>query len=158
MLRGMCMQKAEAANNVLSSALRNFLFVVTTNSVIGCKRRLPPALLSPLLLQDPEHPMRGSDLAARNVQRGRDHALATYGDYRKECGLTMLPQTYFGKAPKELSREAWTRLRRAYPRSPWEVELFPGGMSETPVEGGLVGPTFACIIGRQFRALKDGDR
>ena len=104
--------------------------------------------------------MRGGDLAARNVQRGRDHEIASYSSYRQECGLPALPESWFSSSepPPEFTRESWGKLRRAYPRTPHDVELFPGGMSETPVEGGLVGPTFACIIGRQFKALKDGDR
>ncbi len=36
--------------------------------------------------------------------------------------------------------------------------LFPGGLAETPLHGGLVGPTFACIIGIQFRNLRKCDR
>ena len=33
-----------------------------------------------------------------------------------------------------------------------------GGLAETPLHGGLVGPTFACVIGIQFRNLRKCDR
>ena len=33
-----------------------------------------------------------------------------------------------------------------------------GGMAEKPVVGGIVGPTFACIVGQQFLNLRKGDR
>ena len=39
-----------------------------------------------------------------------------------------------------------------------DVDIFAGGMSERLVPGSMVGPTFACILGRQFRKLKVGDR
>ena len=38
-----------------------------------------------------------------------------------------------------------------------KLEIFPGGLLET-VETGEVGPTFSCLIRRQFEALRAGDR
>ena len=37
------------------------------------------------------------------------------------------------------------------------MEIFPGGLLER-VETGEVGPTFSCLIRRQFEALRAGDR
>lgn len=39
-----------------------------------------------------------------------------------------------------------------------DVDLFPGGMVEQLVPGALVGPTFACMLAKQFEALKKADR
>ena len=43
-------------------------------------------------------------------------------------------------------------------RSVFDIDLYIGGLSEKPVEDGSIGPTFACLIGYQFRDLKKGDR
>ena len=39
-----------------------------------------------------------------------------------------------------------------------DIDLITGGLAEAPVSGGVVGPTFACILGKQFNALMFGDR
>ena len=41
---------------------------------------------------------------------------------------------------------------------PDDIELFSGGISERSVLGGVVGETFNCLITRQMRSLKFGDR
>ncbi|XP_046358503.1 peroxidasin-like [Haliotis rufescens] len=47
---------------------------------------------------------------------------------------------------------------RTYKNRYEDVDLFVGGMSEDPVDGGMVGPTFAAIMGRQFKNLRHSDR
>ena len=39
-----------------------------------------------------------------------------------------------------------------------DIDLITGGLAESSVSGGVIGPTFACIIGKQFNALMFGDR
>ena len=36
--------------------------------------------------------------------------------------------------------------------------MYAGGLAERPLSDAVVGPTFACIIAKQFKDLKKGDR
>ncbi|XP_059471653.1 peroxidase-like [Neocloeon triangulifer] len=97
----------------------------------------------------------GLDLAAMNIQRGRDHGLMPYNSWREPCGLRRVEKwedlTYV------MSSKHAALLPQLYNHVD-DIDLFVGGMGEKPVPGGLVGPTFACIIGQTFADLRVGDR
>ena len=50
--------------------------------------------------------------------------------------------------PSEISAALWDKLSTIY-EAPSDIDLFTAGLAETPIAGAHVGPTFACIIGRQ---------
>ena len=97
--------------------------------------------------------VRGGDLVARNIQRAREHGIPSYGALREACGLGSLNN----KRPSEIEETTWNRLIAVY-KSTSNIDAFTGGLAETAPADGSVGPLFACIIGRQFRRLRDGDR
>ena len=97
----------------------------------------------------------GQDLIARNIQRGRDHGIPGWCIFRQFCGLSV-PRG-FNDRPEDISEETWDKIITVY-RNVEEIDPFTGGMSEDPVPGGVVGPTFACIISKQFQNIRDGDR
>lgn len=97
----------------------------------------------------------GLDLASLNVLRGRDHGIPGYAAYIRHCfGVTIRS---FGDLRVVMSQSAIKGFQNAY-ESVDDIDLFSGGTAETPVQGGIVGPTFATIIGLQFNRLKFGDR
>jgi len=100
-------------------------------------------------------PGTGHDLVSTNIQRGRDHGIPGYIKVREKCGLS--PILSLQERPAEINEENWAKLSEVYQKVE-DVDLYVGGLSETPVGGGIVGPTFACIISSQFKALMDGDR
>ncbi|XP_030746842.1 chorion peroxidase-like [Sitophilus oryzae] len=93
----------------------------------------------------------GVDLASINIQRGRDHGLRSYNDYRELTGLPRL------KDFAEFGPEIAEKLYKVY-RSVDDLDLWVGGLLESKAPGSLVGPTFRDIIADQFARLKKGDR
>ena len=99
---------------------------------------------------------RRADLLAYNIQRGRDHGLATYGEWAEICGFPEVTND-FESVKEYFSAEVLTNIATVY-SSPRDIDIFVAGISEKSINGFQVGRTFNCIIGRQFTSLRDGDR
>ena len=98
----------------------------------------------------------GDDLAARNIQRGRDHGIPSYNRLRAFCNLT--PLSSMNERPPEINVQDWANLAAVY-TSVDQIDGFSGGLAEQPTDSdSLVGPTFSCIIANQFKRLMQGDR
>ncbi|XP_058467480.1 uncharacterized protein LOC131440325 isoform X2 [Malaya genurostris] len=130
LVRGMVNQRALKRDEFITAELTNHLFQTS---------RFP----------------FGLDLAAINIQRGRDHGIQPYINWRIPCGLT--PIREWEDLDRVMGPASAHRLRKAY-RFIDDIDLFVGGLAERPVVGGIVGPTFSCIIAQQFSNLRRGDR
>ena len=95
----------------------------------------------------------GMDLAALNIQRGRDHGLAGYNAVRRAYELP--PVTDFAQITRDPALRA--KLASVY-GDVNKLDLWVAGLAEDHVPGASVGPTFRQIIARQFERLRDGDR
>ncbi|MEQ8822282.1 MAG: peroxidase family protein [Sumerlaeia bacterium] len=126
-LRGLAAQRAQEFDAKLIGDVRNFLFG-------------PPGA-------------GGFDLAALNMQRGRDHGLPSYNQVRADFGLT--PVASFAGISSDPAVEA--KLASVY-TSPDQVDPWVGMLCEDRVPGALVGETLFTILTEQFTALRDGDR
>lgn len=97
----------------------------------------------------------GGDLRAIDIQRNRDHGLASYNDFREFCGLNRANS--FDDFLDLISQRDVDNLRSIYV-SHEDVDLTVGGSLETHVAGALAGPTFLCILTEQFYRTRVGDR
>ena len=98
----------------------------------------------------------GLDLVALNIQRGRDHGIPGYVKYREICGLSRINS--FQDLKRVLSNPQVADVMSQLYQNVEDIDLFIAGSSEKVLPGAVVGPTFACIIGEQFRRIKAGDR
>lgn len=124
-----------------------------------------------------------TDLGSLNIQRGRDHAIPSYNTMRVFCGLPKardfedfsdmildrnlrlgLSRNYNTTGEEEFERSLfWSAFSAAVFLTSQvivtdDVDFYVGSMLEDPVVGGLVGTTLSCVIGEQFKRLRDGDR
>ena len=119
--------RAQEVDVLLDDAVRNFLFG-------------PPGA-------------GGLDLAALNIQRGRDHGLADYNTMRASFGLAKV--TSFAQITSDATLAA--KLQATYGNVN-NIDAWVGGLAENHVAGGSLGPLFTKVIADQFTRLRSGDR
>ena len=106
------------------------------------------------LFQEPGEEF-GMDLPAINLARGREQGTPGYNAYREWCGLPKA-RSFDDLMPIMANRTAQI-YKRLYKHVD-DIDLWSGGVSERRMPGAQIGPTFACIIARQFANIKRGDR
>ena len=95
----------------------------------------------------------GLDLAAINIQRGRDHGLPDYNQARVDFGLA--PVSSFSDITSNAAMQA--ELQSLY-GSVNDVDVWVGALAEDHLPGAIVGELLLAVIADQFEALRDGDR
>lgn len=95
----------------------------------------------------------GFDLAALNIQRGRDLGIPTYNGLREALGLEAV--TSF----EEISSDTAVveALRTAYNDDITLIDAWVGGLAEDAFGDGMLGETFSVGLVDQFTRLRDGD-
>ncbi len=127
-LRGFAVTGAQELDTMIVDDLRNFLFG-------------PPGA-------------GGLDLAALNMQRGRDHGIADYNAVRAGYGLAT--KAAFANVTTDVALQA--RLTTAYPSGPGQMDPWVGGLAEDKLPGALVGELLFTVFKDQFERIRNGDR
>ena len=126
LLRGLAKQLSQRVDIFVVDAVRNFLF---------------------------GEPDDGFDLAALNIQRGRDHGLRNYNDTR--IAYDLAPKASIADVSSDL--ETQDRLASIYDDVD-EIDAWIGALAEDHFPGAQVGELNYTIIKDQFERLRDGDR
>nr|XP_002130405.1 thyroid peroxidase [Ciona intestinalis] len=96
------------------------------------------------------------DLASLNLQRGRDHGLPLYNDWREECGMSRADN--FSQVAMEITDALLrSKLERLY-KHPGNIDVWLAGLAEELLPGSRGGKLFTCMLSRQFKFLRNGDR
>ncbi len=126
-LRGLASQQAQEVDLLIVDEARNLLFR--------------------------ESGGRGTDLAALNIQRGRDHGIGDYNNVRRAYGLSPVPS--FSEVSSDT--DVQETLEELYDEI-GDLDLWIGGLAVDHVTDAIVGETFQVIISDQFERLRNGDR
>jgi peroxidase len=95
----------------------------------------------------------GLDLAALDIQRGRDHGLPDYNTLRKTYGLERV--TSFAQISSDPRIRA--ELEQLFGTVD-NIDAFVGALAEDHLPGSSVGPLIHAVVANQFERLRDGDR
>ncbi|XP_031575311.1 peroxinectin A-like [Actinia tenebrosa] len=95
----------------------------------------------------------GLDLAAMNIQRGRDHGLPDYNTVRKMAGLPGLKDFSDLVKNKRVAQD----MKSLYGHVD-NIDLWVGGLAEEHEKGSELGRTFRTILTNNFLKIRDGDR
>ncbi|XP_059053482.1 peroxidase-like isoform X2 [Achroia grisella] len=101
------------------------------------------------------HWLGGLDVLAIDIQRGRDHGLPGYTQYRTVCGLT--PATTFEQLSDVIQQETVDKLSQLY-ENPADIDLVVGMMAERALPSSQLGPTATCFLKEQLWRTRAGDR
>ncbi|CAD6194471.1 unnamed protein product [Caenorhabditis auriculariae] len=98
----------------------------------------------------------GLDLLSVALKQGRDHGIPGYSSIRSGCGLGRV-SSFNDLKEIFLPEVKFEYLSSAYDK-PEDIDLLVGVLAEKPLKGSLIGPTMACIVGKQFQRSRRGDR
>jgi len=147
--------------SAMGKGMEEIIMGLTQQQSTKCDRHFTTEVTNKLFANQFPFPGKtgvGEDLVARNIQRGRDHGLPSYAAfYENFAPVDPNAMDCWAKKPTQIPLSSWNLLKKIY-HHPHHIDLFVGGIAETPYNGGIMGATFQGIIGSQFKALKDGDR
>jgi hypothetical protein len=95
----------------------------------------------------------GLDLAALDIQRGRDHGLPDYNNLRGNYGLTEV--TSFAEISSDPAIQQ--KLEELFGNVD-NIDAFVGALAEDHLPGSSAGPLITALVSNQFLRLRDGDR
>jgi len=95
----------------------------------------------------------GLDLAALNIQRGRDHGIPDYNSVRQAFGLA--PRTSFAQITSDTTVQ--NQLAALY-GSVNDIDVWVGALAEDHAAGAAVGALVQASMLDQFTRLRDADR